>query len=308
MMRLLTLVFCATAAFAAEYLPLQDGNYWTYRDLASGQSFTIKVGTPLATMDGNVYYSLSGYVDRKLWVRALEDGTLVYLDEDSGVEKVLTSFREEASTWAEAPFRPCPEQESQIVSKSEPYTGPLGRFPNALTLRYRSFSCADVGVESEVYLPNVGMLSRTHTTIAGPRVLELSEGKVGHITLAFRQEASFDVSLNEAPEGKLRASLRLMLTGDEPLYLLYNDSQEYDLVLWNDNGNQIYRWSDGQAFTQAVRSKTIRGGLRHDVLISTPEPLPDGHYLLEAWLKTGPSQRSFAAMAPFLIVEGRLVR
>jgi hypothetical protein len=306
-MKLAPLFLCACAAFAAEYMPLQSGNYWIYRDLSSAQTFTVRVGTPLSTQDGNLYHRLTGYVDRPLWVRALTDGTLVYLDEENSRELPLTSFEEASPGWAAAPFRPC-EQESQRESKPQVYSGPLGRYEQAVRLNYRVFSCGDTGVLSEDFLPSVGMVRRTVITLLGPKALELVEARVQGLSFAGRPAASFDVSVNEDVPGKLLASLNLFVHSFEPVYLLYSDGQDYDLVLWNESGKEVYRWSDGRAFTQAVRSRTVVGGLRHNVELELRDALPDGQYLLEAWIKAGPAQRSFAAMTPLRIAGGRLVR
>lgn len=291
----------------AEYLPLQPGNSWTYRNLPTGESFTIRVGTPLGTQDGQVYYRLTGYVDRPLWVRAEPNGNLLYLDEDTGRELVLTAFEDVRPAWAAAPFRPC-EQESQPLAQSEPYIGPIGMFTSTTELQYRSFSCADTGIEAETYAANVGLLRRVVTTISGFRTFTLVEARIGNLTFAGRPAASFHSAISQSAEGRLTAALRLTLTTPEPLTLVYPSSQDYDLVLWNDQGQPIYRWSDGQAFLQAVRTRDISTGLAHNVEIQTPESLPDGAYVLEAWLTAGPSQRAFAAMTPFRIQDGRLLR
>lgn len=306
-MKLATLFLCAISAFAADYLPLQSGNYWIYRDLSSAQSLTVRVGTPLATQDGKVYHRLTGYVDRPLWVRSLADGTLVYLDEENSREAPLTSFEEAAPGWAAAPFRPC-EQESQREPKPQSYSGLIGQFENATLLKYRVFSCADTGVLSEEFLPNIGMVRRTVITLLGPRALELVEARVQGLVFGGRPAATFTVSVNQSAPGGLIATLNLSVNSFEPVYLLYSDGQDYDLVLWNESGKEVYRWSDGRAFPQAVRSRTVVGGLRHEVELELREPLPDGAYLLESWIKAGPSQRAFAAMTPLRITDGKLAQ
>jgi hypothetical protein len=306
-MKLIALALCASAAFAADYLPLQQGNTWSYRDPATGQTFTVRAGTQLATLDGKTYHRLSGYVERDLWARTLDTGTLVYLDEEAGAERVLTSFEKVEGGWAEAPFRGC-EHESQVEGKGDGYKGRQGVFADAVTLSYRTFSCADTGIVSEVYAPNVGMLRRTVQTIAGPRVLELVEARVGGFSFTAAPAAVFASSMEHAPEGGLMAKLRLAVESGEALDLMYPDSQDYDIVIWDETGRQVYRWSDGKAFAQAARWVTVVGRRSHDVAIETPTMLDDGRYLMEAWVTAGPSRRSFAAMTPFTLADGKLMR
>ncbi len=306
-MKLLTLFLCASAAFCADYLPLQLGNYWTYRDLASGQTFTIRVGTPLALNDGRTFTRIDGYVNDDLWVRRAEDGSLLQLDEETGNEYPLTSFDVAAPMWAAAPSRGC-EHEVQLADKQEPYSGPAGYFADATTLNYRTFSCADAGIISEVYVDKIGLVRRTVQSIAGPRVLDLAEARVGNFAYLGHPAASFDAALSEVEPGKLRAFLRLIIPVGEALYLNYSDSQDYDVALWDSNGNQIYKWSDGMAFAQGERSRRVYGRLTQEVEINLREPLPDGLYLMEAWLTAGPARRSFAVMTPVRVEDGQLVR
>ena len=306
-MKLLTLFLCASAAFGADFLPLQLGNYWTYRDSTSGQTFTIRVGTPVALRDGRVFSRIDGYVNDDLWVRTAENGSILQLDEETGNEYLLTPFDVAAPIWGNAPSRGC-EHEVQLAEKQEPYSGPAGYFADAKTLNYRTFSCADTGILSEVYVENIGLVRRTVQTIAGPRVLELAEARVGNFTFIGSPAASFDASLSEVEPGKLRAYLRLILPVGEAIHLIYADSQDYDVALWDSNGDQIYKWSDGKAFAQGERSRRVPGRLTQEVEIDLREPLPDGHYLMEAWLTAGPARRSFAAMTPVRVVDGKLVR
>lgn len=301
---LLALLLPAAAAFAGDVFPLQTGNEWTYRNLASGDSFTVRVGTPLAAND-LIYHRLNGYAGQALWVRALKDGTLVYLDEEAGAERVLASF-EENTGWTEAPFRPC-DQESRLMEPPAPHIGLAGWFASARRLEYRSFGCADTGVESEVFVAGIGMVQRTVATIAGPRVYELVSARVGRFVFDAAPATMFTVSVAASPGGGLAALMRLAPGTAEPVELYYPDSQEYDFVVWDETGKPVYRWSEGKAFAQAARIKTISGELRHRVPMELRETLPDGRYVLEAWLTTGPERRGYAAMAPFRIEEGRPV-
>ncbi|MBI4893570.1 MAG: hypothetical protein HY821_23320 [Acidobacteria bacterium] len=303
----LALLACTAtaAALAADYLPLQPGNSWTYTHLSSGESFTIRVGTPLSTQEGVIYYRLTGYVDRPLWVRTAANGNLLFLDEETGRDQILTSFEDARGGWAAAPFRVC-EQESQPISKSGPYIGPIGEVAATTELQYRSSSCADAGIEAETYAANLGLLRRVVTTIAGFRTFTLVEARIGHLTFAGRPAASFHAAVTQSPGGHLNAALRLTLSTPEPLTLVYPTSQDYDIVLWDSSGRPVHQWSEGRFFTQAIRTREVTSGLAHNVEI--PTPLPDGAYILEAWLTAGPSQRAYSSLTPFRIEQGRLVQ
>ena len=155
------------ALFGADFFPLQEGNTWTYREAAAGQTFSIRVGQPV-TMAGHVYYDLTGYTDTDLLVRIEETyGTLVYWDEVRSQDTLLTSFEQfEGGHWL-APFRPCPEQDGQGQLSLGNHDGPAGPIPGVLEILYRTIGCADVGVTGEQYADHLGMLRRVVTTIAG---------------------------------------------------------------------------------------------------------------------------------------------
>jgi len=296
----LCLFFACTAVFAGDLLPLQPGNYWTYREVNGSQSFTVRVGTPLATQNG-VYARLTGYVRQPLWVRYNKFGSLVYLNEEADRDELLTSFETVSGAWAVAPFRPC-EQETQVDTRSEGYSGPVGEFTKATHLQYRSFSCADAGVTAEVYLPSIGLVRRTESSIAGPRVFELAEARVGGLLYSGKQSGGFDVSTHYAGPGSttLPVTLRLSLMNEEDMMLAYATSQEYDISMWNDKGQEIYRWSSDKVFTQGVWARWVHGTLTHRVEIplkdASGQPLPAGNYVIHAWLTAGPGGAAYSAM------------
>ncbi len=312
-LKLCSFLLTAWTAFAGDMLPLQPGNYWVYREAGGTGTFTVRVGAPLGTANA-VYYRLHGYVGQSIWVRYNDAGTLVYLDEEAEQDRVLTSFEAVTGGWSSAPLRPC-EQETQVDPKGGEYAGPVGRFRNATALRYRSFGCGDTGVTAEKYLPSIGMVQREVTTLRGPSVYELAEARIGGMLFTASPAASFDVMITESgnttPQ-KLKATLRLTTPLAEPTTIAYRDAQEYDLQLWNERGEQIYRWSDGLVFAVGSWERNVSGTIRFDIEF---EPrglvggvLPDGQYMAEAWITGGPSRRAFAAMTSFRVQAGKIVR
>jgi hypothetical protein len=100
----------------------------------------------------------------------------------------------------------------------------------------------------------------------------------------------------------LTARLTLRNTA-EPIQLTFPSGQSYDLVIRNEKGDILYRWSDGKAFTLAIRTLTFGPGELNfliQVPLATPDgkPFPQGRYLAEAWLSTL-NPKTYAASAPF---------
>jgi hypothetical protein len=266
----------------ADFFPLQPRNEWTYRSEDGGATTTIRVATtPFATQDGRVFHRMIGYAAEPLWVRTLDDGKLAYYDEETGQDRVLTDFGAEFA----AEFRNCtatgkPERPGVII-----YTS----------------SCADAGLEREVYQANIGLVERTEQTLAGPRTRKLVAAKVGQWTLGGQDGSLFQVQVARKDATTLTVTMRLN-AGPAPYQVTFPTGQTYDVVLRDPDGAVVWRWSEGQAFLQMAREEEVpAAGLRYAVdiplALQLPRPWKDGVYTVEAWLTAGASGREFAGAA-----------
>ncbi|MCC6861522.1 MAG: hypothetical protein IT158_23335 [Bryobacterales bacterium] len=298
-MRLLLSLCLVTIAAGADFLPLQTGNRWTYRE-SGGHTFTVRVGVP-AVINDTVYYRLTGYTREPVWVRSDESGALYYRDEEANFDVLLTSFE---SPFA-APLRPCLEQ-GRPEDRRPAYSGPAGRFPSVKVISYEIQNCADAGVESEQYLENLGMLRRVESSIAGPRTYDLVDARVGSISISESPYSSFRVTAAVAGPA-LKVNLRLSVDSGTGLKLTYLSSQDYDLALRNPNGETIYRWSAARLFLPVVRERVVVGELLHEIEVPlseiTTRPLEPGTYTVEAWITSGSSGREFSASAALEIPD-----
>lgn len=295
-------VFLGSASARGEnFLPLETGNEWTYREPMTNATMTVRVGLP-ALIGGNVYYRVTGYVTQPVWVRQTENGNLYYRDEERDRDALLTSFEFAGGGWFEAPLRIC-EQQGQAEERRLEYSGGAGRIPGAIRLRYRSFRCADAGVEEEVYAGNVGMLSRVMNTFTGPRRYELVSARVGKQTLLAEPYTAFQLAVRPAESGEPRliATLRAVVNAPQYLVLRYPSSQEFEVVLRDEGGRELWRWSDGKAFLPVIQDRQLGPGER-TWTVEIPmralngSILPGGFYTVEAWLTAGERQRDFAAI------------
>jgi hypothetical protein len=292
----------ATGALAADFLPLKEGNTWTYRDASTGRSFTMKVGTQFY-IDGRVYYSLAGYADSsptapRLPVRIDKHGELVYFDEEIYAERVLTSFTPFESGWWEAPARMC-APEGQTLERPVAYDGPAGSFGEALQIRYRTLTCADAGVETEVFVANLGMVRRVEQSIAGPRQYDLTYAKVGNMVVDATRKARFTVSLDYPAQSEdVAVTLRLESDPVVPLKLAFNSAQEYDVQIIGESGHTLWTWSAGQAFVQALHERTFVGNWT--ITVTAPRSALDAEsaVTVKGWLTTSPESPQFAATVP----------
>jgi hypothetical protein len=303
-MRILGLVWgtavLISCASAADYFPLQAGNVWAYRNGTTGEQITMSVGTPVM-MNEREYFVLRGYASRTVLVRLNERKELVQADEDSGREQVLTSFVPLQGGWWDAPLRGCREM-GQTFDKGAVHDGPAGPFHDVLEIYYQTIGCADFGTELEQFAPNIGMVRRTTTSIAGPRTYDLIYARVGSVQIETAPHAAFSVSFAPVWPAAYNAFLRLHTNVSQPLKLRFPSGQEFEATLTDESGKVVWRWSDGKVFAQAEHETTVSGDWAIAVPIpdwvlssSGSQPL---NYTLQAWLTTTGSSTSFSAALP----------
>ena len=188
----LSAALLGSSLLGADLFPLQEGNTWTYREARTGGTFTVTVGAD-ATVNGQVYHPLAGYVRQEVLARVDDQNRLVYVDADTGQESVLTYFAPQDSGWWDAPLRICTEQ-GQTTDKDR-----------VVELQYKTSTCADAGDLTEQYAANIGMVRRVTQSIAGPRQYDLVHAKVGGMVIDTLPYARFSVSVDD----RLTATIRV---------------------------------------------------------------------------------------------------
>jgi hypothetical protein len=263
----------------------------------------MSVGTPVM-MHERAYHLLRGYASRPVLVRLNERRELLQVDEDTGREQVLTSFVPLQGGWWDAPLRGCREM-AQTFDKGAVHDGAAGPFNNVLEIYYQPIACADFGSELEQFAPNVGMVRRTTTTIAGPQTYDLIYARVGSIQIETTPHTAFSISFATAWPTTSTAILRLRTHASRPLTLQFPSGQEFEVALLDETGKAIWKWSDGKVFALGEHETTING----EWAVPIPIPasvLPAGgpqpaNYTLRAWLTTTGPNPTFAATLPISV-------
>jgi len=296
------LLFSGSLMAAPDYFPLHVGNQWVYRSsgVACCQTFTAEI-TATETYDGRTYALLRGIPGGDLRLRTTSAGDLVAYDPVSRTEKLWAAFSKPEGEPYLSEIDEC-NGRAVIDSKQADYKGPIGEFSNALRVRYAVNNCADAGLIQETFLPYIGLLQRTLSTIAGPRPFDLVYARIAGVTVVSERELSFSVTLDKAVyNAGERITVRMTLRHSqlEPLRIVFSSGQTYEIVARNEAGDIVYRWSDGRVFTQALRSIDFPPGEKNWVEI-VPS-LPVGRYMVEVWLVTATPQRAYSASIPLEI-------
>lgn len=311
-----SLLFCSALGAQTVWMPLERGNVWVYRTASPGTGPAIEVHVERVEEFGSRTYSLvEGIPEGDVWLRNADDGRFMMWDEMASVERVWLDTAAKEGETSPTGVGPC-NPTSTVVSREAKYTGPLGEFNWALHIRYGKGGCTDAGVESDYLLPWIGIVSRTVQTIAGPRRYDLVYARLGTATVLSTPELSFSLSVDRhhlfanlmppvTPQAAVPAvNVRMTLrnTTPTPLTLEFATGQEFEMVLWNEKGQQVWRWSDGKLFEQAFHEITFHKGERsftETVRLGSGEqaaaqPLPAGRYVLECWI-TSTLGRTFTA-------------
>jgi hypothetical protein len=294
------LLAAASSLFAAatDYFPLQTGNSWVYR-VTEGRIRDVQYINVEAreTVESREYYRVD-FFGRTVLLRADGDKLIVY-DRDTKQEATFIDFgAPDGQSWNSA-VDPC-VQSGRIDSRAFEIKAPVGNFSNALAISYQT-RCADAGINSQVFLPYVGLLRHTVSNISGPLQYDLSYSRTGATNLAV-QQVSFAMALDKTvyPTGANNIEVRLTLrnSNPEPLKLTFPSQQSFDLKIYNERGDTAYVWSADKLFAQVVREIAVVGERTFAFKAEVPN-LPAGKYVAEGFLT---SQPKFSASVSFEVV------
>ncbi|HYP13732.1 MAG TPA: BsuPI-related putative proteinase inhibitor [Bryobacteraceae bacterium] len=287
------------SAAAPEYFPLQNGSSWVYR---ATQGRTTPVQTIQVTgrvqVNSREYFKLE-FFGREVNVRVSDDGSLYAYDSQSQQERLWLPFAATEGQTSQSEFDNC-SKAATIRSKTAKVKTILGEFDNALQLTYEP-SCADAGVTTQYFVPNIGLILHEETSIAGPRRYELTYSRTGSTNLEAEQ-LSFTMSLDAAvydPKERSEMAVRLTLRNSrpEPIELVFPSGQSYDLRIWNWRGEVVYTWSADKLFAAVYRREPLAAGERTFSFTAPITQLPPGRYAAEGFLTTEP--RTYSSVVHF---------
>ena len=298
----------------ADYFPLQVGNQWVYQTASRWFSGTSKVVSipGMKTIDGTNYFIVEGLEPRVIYMRSDEETGVLYVHEErSGGEAQYAAFATPAGASYRTMADPC-NATALVRARDVKVNVPAGAFTGAMHVEYPSANCADAGLGEDYFVPYVGLVKRTGITIAGPVAMELTYARIGGVTVLARPEVSFSMSLdrmvydiNGIPMLNARMTLRSTLPRQFPL--VWPSGQRFDIVIRDERGAEVARWSDGQGFTQAFSTEKFGPGERNYTAQMALQDgrnkrLPAGKYVAEGYLATQGEQKPFLARVGFEII------
>lgn len=301
------LLFCFALAAAGQepsYFPLQTGNQWVYRQTTGFVQAEPRIVEVRAErdIDGIRYFEITGFPERTPLLVRHDGARLVLFDSDSRTERPWADFGAALNEPFPAGFDNC-SPAAAITSRELEVKIPIGTFRNGLRLLYRQ-RCADAGITEEIFLPGIGLAKRVYDNIAGAQTFELAYARVAGFTVYTGPEHGFHLTLDRFTYERnslITARLTLRNATPAPLALVFPSGQDFEIVIRNGRGDTVWRWSDGKAFTLALRPLDFAGE-RHWV-----EPirldLPAGTYTATASLAV--MDKKYESTLPFAVVPAR---
>ncbi|WP_101843459.1 BsuPI-related putative proteinase inhibitor [Halobacillus sp. Marseille-P3879] len=91
------------------------------------------------------------------------------------------------------------------------------------------------------------------------------------------EQLSFDAEVDSTDEG-VNFNFFISNEAEEPIILGFNSSQKYEIVLENEEGEEVYKYSNEQAFSQQLTTEELEPGDQLEANETLEEDLPPGEY------------------------------
>ena len=96
---------------------------------------------------------------------------------------------------------------------------------------------------------------------------------------------ALEATLEATVDGEVKFRFTVLNAGDSQAELQFQSGKVADVAVF-DGGEEIWRWSDGRMFTQALQSWTLGPGESTDQQFTWEDP-PSGTYTARATLEAG---------------------
>lgn len=281
-----SLIFSHTRPFdlPTSYFPIGEGNFWVYKfcdwynENCSEASFFIKVNKK-----GDSFF-LENYFHFNKEYEVIINGSEVFFK--TGDQKILIYKFEEGAEWyipenALTDALCLSGSHLRVIDKNYTCETSLGNFENCAFIGWKS-PCYDAGIAWEIFAPDIGLVERGEDSFCGIYFLKLAYAYVNGKTYG---EPSLSFTLSLLPENlkdKNLVNLELKNNTEKEMVLIFPTSQLFDFILEDENGNEVYKWSEGKSFLPVLTEEKIpsKSSFKISQILSFPD-LGSGTYYLK---------------------------
>lgn len=309
-------VLFAADATASEFLPLNLGDSATFTT-ANGATRELSVDDSAGSWRHVVAFPLLG----TSWISSAATDSRVHVyNEDSAASVLLADFARNTGTRFNLALGGC-NNSATIGAKNLAVTVPAGSFQRVTRLDFGR-NCADAGLISAWFAPNVGLIRWSESNIAGAKEYSLKSARIGS-TVIGQAAAADSVRISAVLPGprvlgnvtpRVGASLRIENTGSQAQTFTCPSAQQFDILIRNAAGEIVNTWSASRMFAQVVTTFSVAPGGSRDIggeidltHIAGGAPLDVGSYTIAIELHCRIEQQASAFQpVPSYSVQGPL--
>lgn len=162
--------------------------------------------------------------------------------------------------------------QATLAARGLSVTTAAGTFGEVVRVDFTG-SCADAGLQSVWFAPEVGPVRWTESNIAGVMQHDLIRGQVGGVVYpgpppvfvsggASTTEAWIDMMPGPSvpPVSRISAALTLRNDSTTDMAFLFTSGQQFDIQILDASGTAVSAWSRGMGFTDNVYTLTVPPG------------------------------------------------
>lgn len=296
-------VLFAGSAAASEFLPLNVGDVANYVT-ANGATREIRVDDSAGSWRHVTAYPLVGTG----WISSEPTDSRVYVyNEDTGANVLLADFARNVGTRFNLALGGC-NNSATVAAKNLSLTVPAGSFQRVTRLDFGR-SCADAGLISAWFAPNVGLVKWSESNIAGAKEYALQNARIG--STAIGQAAAAEgirvsallpgprVLVNVTP--RVSATLKIENAGTQAQTFTCPSTQQFEITLRDASGETVNTWSATRRFAQVVTTFSVAPGASKEIggeidltSLATNAPLDVGSYTVAIELRCQIEQQASA--------------
>lgn len=268
MLSILTLTL-PSLAMAGEYTPLWDSSDYGLYSCSLFNNETVVQTDNQVEPAGRHYTQFGGLGPMWTWSPTGSDKIWVH---SGGRWQLLADFGAAVGDSWDVDIDPCNHGTATLRTDSATLNTEAGTFNKVAVVDFTQTTCADAGVGSMAFARGVGLVSWSHTTIAGPVTCELSrasiDGKKFPVKEGFNVDGKFETTqawINMMPPGphpiqEVSASITVTNSTEWDMRFQFNSGQRFDVHVVDANGNIVSSWSRDKFFTDAIYQLDLDAG------------------------------------------------
>ncbi len=254
-----TIALTSWATLANSFISLSETDHKTFAQ-PDGSKTTVEI---IDTYGSN-WKKFSSYLGKaNQWIWISENSEQIGWFTPDGQSELLVDFSDSVGTSYNISLDECITQ-TTIASKNVSVSTVAGQFSNAVELSF-SGNCADVGLTSAVFAPEIGLIKYAEQSIAGPVWVQLVNASIGGIEYprfnGVEMTALFPAGqILTNQQDTVSAFLTLENHTASTQTFTFNSSKLFDIELRNSQGEVVNRWSANKRFLMAIQEVDIAAG------------------------------------------------